>query len=454
MESSINRRRLLAAALVAATMPLIGVAQQPKVRAAEQQVAGSAGPSLMQIGRATGLSADYLGRVCAPSGMFAYRIDTGTGRVTRSYNVVRHAGAIYALAMWNRSHPDPSAVDAMARATAFLRANYIGMDASSNTLVVWSQPVTTASEASLGAAGLGLVALAAMEHARPGTVPLADMQSLGRFIAHLQKADGSFYSKYRPERGPDGDWESLYYPGEAALGLVSLYETDHSRQWLVFAGKALSYLAKSRAGAQQLPADHWVLIATAKFLPYYAQSGCPASRAELLTHAAHICRSILREQGTSPDARLDGGFDRAGRTTPTATRLEGLLAALEFLPDDPSGLRSQIEAAVNRGIAFLLRAQIPSWPVRRRRAHGDNTNGQTRSASLRHSHRLRAARPVRLAQLREILGAVGPAFPPSDTVSPSDAGDQRGTIVAWIAAHPVTTTGALRSSAIPARAKW
>jgi hypothetical protein len=201
-----------------------------------------------------------------------------------------------------------------------------------------------------------------MEQAQPGTIPLMELQSLGRFIGYMQKADGSFYSRYRPESGLDGDWESLYYPGEATLGLVSLYELDHSQRWLVSAGKALASLAKSRVGAQQLPADHWALIASAKFLPYYAQSGCPASRAELLAHAARICRSILRDQGTSPDSRLDGGFDSAGRTTPTATRLEGLLAALEFLPDDVSGLRPQIQAAVSRGIAFLLRAQVLSGP--------------------------------------------------------------------------------------------
>ena len=58
----------------------------------------------------------------------------------------------------------------------------------------------------------------------------------------------------------------------------------------------------------------------------------------------------------------NGSFDEAGRTAPTATRMEGLLAALEFLPNDATGRRARIEAAVDRGIAFLLRAQITSGP--------------------------------------------------------------------------------------------
>ena len=314
-------------------------------------------PSATEAARAAAKSAEYLIRVCEPTGMFTYRIETDSGKVLDGYNVVRHAGAIYALAMWNRSHPDQRAVAAMTRATAFLRTNYISRDAKSNNLVIWSKPGSK-GEASLGGAGLGLVALTAMYKARAGTVPLADMQSLGRFILFLQRADGSFYARYDAGGGRNGDLQSLYYPGEAALGLISLYEVDHSSEWLSAAGKALSHLAKSRANSPNLPADHWALIATAKFLPYYAKSNCPSSRAELIAHAAGISRGILPDQIASSDPRSEGGFDLAGRTTPTATRLEGLLAALEVLPPDGSDLRPQVEASVKRGIAFLLHAQI------------------------------------------------------------------------------------------------
>ena len=63
------------------------------------------------------------------------------------------------------------------------------------------------------------------------------------------------------------------------------------------------------------------------------------------------------DQVIAKGSRYDGAFTEDGRTTPAATRLEGLLAALTFLPpDDALGLR--IESAVHRGIAFLLRAQV------------------------------------------------------------------------------------------------
>jgi hypothetical protein len=158
------------------------------------------------------------------------------------------------------------------------------------------------------------------------------------------------------------DLESLYYPGEAALGLIELYEADHSRGRLVAAGMALSFLAKSRAGLSTVPADHWALIATAKLLPHCDDSSCPgSSREELIQHAIQICTSILRDQFEGSAAvGITGAFDTQGRTAPTATRLEGLLAALEFLPKDE--LQTKIEAATVRGIAFLLRMQVGSGP--------------------------------------------------------------------------------------------
>jgi hypothetical protein len=248
-------------------------------------------------------------------------------------------------------------------ASDFMRMNYLALDASSSTLAVWSRPPPTNRKAELGAAGLGLVAFTAVEHAQSNTIPLAQLQALGRFVLFLQKPDGSFYSRYFADKGRDRDWQSLYYPGEAVLGLISLYELDHSRKWLIAAGKGLAYLAESHAGPQEVSPDHWALIATAKFLPYYTQSACPVSRAELVQHAIRICERFLREQVMdASDARLNGGFDPGGRTTPSAIRLEGLLAALEFLPKSDTELRARIETAVQRGIVFLLKAQITSGP--------------------------------------------------------------------------------------------
>jgi hypothetical protein len=345
--------------LTACLLALAATSEGQRAAAAQSPPVGANGAPLA---RAIDLSAKYLESACGPGGNFAYRLDPTSGRLSSSYNIVRHAGAIYALAMFNHSHGDPRVVAAMVRAAAFMRANYIAPDARSRALAVWSRPPPARSDADLGAAGLGLAALAGVDEAAPGSVPLAELQGLARFVAFLQRPDGSFVSKYRADTGPVADWQSLYYPGEAALGLISLYRLDHDRGWLTAAGRALLYLARSGAGAQDLPADHWALIATAALLSSCPQADCPVPRGELIAHATRVCDRMLRDQISAPGARLDGGFEAGGRTTPSATRLEGLLAALEFLPDDGTGRRARVRAAVDRGINFLLRAQITDGP--------------------------------------------------------------------------------------------
>jgi hypothetical protein len=351
---------LLASLLMLRTVAQISVSHNQVSSAAAASVYEA--PSPAELDRAVTLAANYLERACGPDGRFLYRIDVNSAQQSRSYNIVRHAGAIYALSMLQHSNPaEQKAVDAMLRAAFFLHQNYIGTGVRPGQLVVWSKPLPEISDADLGSTGLGLVALIAVNEARPNAVPLEQLKGLGRFVLFLQRRDGSFVSKFSATNGPEEELESLYYPGEAALGLIDLYETDRSPVWLNAAARALSYLARSRAGLTDVPPDHWAMIATAKLLPYYAQSGSPASRDELIQHAVQVCNALMKGQlRNSTNLSLDGAFDPAGRTAPVATRMEGLLAALEFLPNGST--RDRIKETVAPGIAFLLRAQISAGP--------------------------------------------------------------------------------------------
>ena len=76
-------------------------------------------------------------------------------------------------------------------------------------------------------------------------------------------------------------------------------------------------------------------------------------------HATQICKSILNQAEQTPENySAYGCFTGDGRTTPTATRIEGLLAALSFLPPEQTELRKRLNDSVNKGISFLLNAQV------------------------------------------------------------------------------------------------
>jgi hypothetical protein len=120
----------------------------------------------------------------------------------------------------------------------------------------------------------------------------------------------------------------------------------------------MSFLANSRKGETKVPTDHWALLATAKLLSLDIPDDPSISKELLIEHAAQICSSMLKTQVLDTNTpNVFGGFNKSGKTTPTATRLEGLLAALEFLPQDHP-IRPKIESAVTPGVSFLVGAQL------------------------------------------------------------------------------------------------
>jgi len=358
--------RALLCALLLASVALAGCSPPPE--RAEQNGGREATPTppgdVSSTAQAAAFAATYLVGAVGEDGRFVYRINMNPDvEVRDDYNILRHAGTVYSMAQYYELEPDPAVLEAMLRAGAYLRDEALGpVPDGADMLAVWSDPTEDRDipeQAKLGGAGLGLVALCSIERVQPGFTPLEDLRRLGRFITYLQKDDGSYHSKYVPSAGGRQDeWVSLYYPGEAALGLAILHELDPSGGWLEPAARSIEYLALDREKQAEVPADHWVLLATEKIFELASREELPVSRELLESHALRICEAMLAEQIDDP-ARpaLHGGFARDGRTTPTSTRLEGLQAVLGFLPAEHE-MRPVIESAVERGIGFLLRAQV------------------------------------------------------------------------------------------------
>ncbi len=307
---------------------------------------------------------DFMLESTLPSGQFIYRINMNPDvTVNPSYNMLRHAGATFALTMSYDYSPNDQILSAMLSSTSFLIDSTVGpIPDTTGILTVWSIPSIVGSnkvfQSKLGGAGLGLISLASTERIQPGSIPNEVMTGLGNYILYSQKEDGSYYSKYIPGRGGLNDeWTSLYYPGEAALGLMLLFELDGNKKWVTSAAKTIEYLADSRKGDLDVPADHWALMASEKLMELPPDE-CPIPQDIIVDHAIQVCKSILKSQvmeSDNPD--FIGGFADDGRTTPTATRLEGLLAAQMFIPDSHP-IQRDIQFAIHEGIRFLLNNRI------------------------------------------------------------------------------------------------
>ena len=320
---------------------------------------------LKQLDRSIDIAANYLVRQTLPNGKFVYRINTNpVVQVHPKYNMLRHAGTMYSLAEYYQLRSSPRVKDTLLRANDFLQSQIAVVKDVPEVLAVWSDPKVNLGEdgrkAKLGATGLGLVALSLLETIEKNTVDKRRLIWLGNFLLFMQKENGDFHSFYLPIfPGRDDSWTSLYYPGEAALGLLLLNAVDQDPEWVTGAYEALSYLARSRRGKTEVPPDHWSLIATRPLLNRDQIDNQDIDTDLLVLHAVQIVRFMLQEQEPqNGHAVLDGCFSNDGRTTPTAARLEGLLAALDFLPPKSEQLRGNVEAACHRGIQFLIDNQI------------------------------------------------------------------------------------------------
>ncbi len=321
-----------------------------------------------QLQRAIELAGRYLTRACADDGRFVYRIYLDPAvEPAPSYNLLRHAGTIYALGKYTAWRSDRSVEEAALRAACFLKDQAVAsVGGHRDQLAIWSPSEADSGaatlEAKLGGAGLGLVAFGSLEEFRPSSTPLEGLRGLGRFVLYMQRPDGSFFSKYVPSQGGRSDaWTSLYYPGEAALGLLTLYELDPQPQWRAGAERALNYLAQCRRNQKTVEADHWALLATAKLVQIAGREKWDIDRAALTYHAAQICQQMLNDMPPSrPLGAMAGCLTNDGRTCPTATRLEGMQAALPLLASDYSDLGDRMIPSIDAGIAFLVRAQVQS----------------------------------------------------------------------------------------------
>ncbi len=306
------------------------------------------------------------------NGQFVYKVNLDTSiKLKPKYNTLRHAGSIYALCMYYEFSKDAEAMDAALSAAAFLKDSLVApLRKKPKLLGVWSRGDINNDKdpdlVKLGGNGLGLISLAYLERLNPGSTHMDTLRRMGDFILYMQKKNGGFYSKYIPkEGGRDDSWTSLYYPGEAALGLLLLYEIDKDKKWLNAAADALMYLKNLREGKSIVEADHWALLASHKLLMHFDDLQRNYFKDEIIEHEIQIVKSIIRGIPQFPShSPYYGCMTGDGRTTPTSTRLEGLLSFIYDIPEERESLFYSCILVSNKGIDYLERAQVKLGPYK------------------------------------------------------------------------------------------
>lgn len=362
-------------------------------------------------------SAQYLLRQICPDGRFVYRRDASDPEWHgHGYNLLRHAGALLALAEAQPLLPAAACRGPLQRSLACLLRWLAPIPEHPEAWAAWSVPQTndtvTEPQVKLGGTALALLALLKLRPLLSEQIPPALLMQLGEGLRWMQRADGSFRSKWIPSAGSNQpDWTSLFYPGQAALALIHLSREPDcglAAHWQEAAHRGLQQLAASRhdLAISAVPLDHWALIAMGAW-PHEPEP-------LLLTHTRQVAEAMLRRQQRQVSVPNQvGAFSGSGSSTTTATCLEGLQAAAPLLRHDPS-LSKALELACQRGCEYLLRAQLRDgvWDGAMPALHGQRPT-EVRIDYVQHALAAFLGQAQRATPPPELVpGGVAAALPP------------------------------------------
>jgi hypothetical protein len=292
---------------------------------------------------------EYMLRMQQADGSFLYYYDPASDTVIKSqYNVVRHAGAAYALFQLYEATRDPRYLDAARKAMVFLRTRFHPLPAENAIYVLDFD-----NKAKLGANGLALVAMVKQLQLDPGSASLDEARQLANMIIALQRKGGSFQSYHLLQVGEMAN-DSLYYPGEAMLGLVTLYNITHDQRLLDVARAGADYLIFSQDRMRELPPDAWLMQA----LEVLNKIGHDQ---RYINHAIAIAETMITYLYTESDPPGYAGAVRPGipRSTPSASRAEGMLAAYRMALEARDPRAADLNKALQASARFQLQQQFP-----------------------------------------------------------------------------------------------
>lgn len=252
--------------------------------------------------------AQYLNNQITKSGKFIYARDSMGLKKKGKYNMLRHAGAVWALSTLGKSYKLKFSNHPLALDYLMGKVKLSGNRDEFTMACMVDKGITK-----LGGNALTMLALEA-EH----TITIDLVKScLTMGIKFWVHCDGSFtYHKINLDTQEPSDFISEYYPGEVVLALTRYKSYE-------LAYKICNNLFEKRDSIGGDPHmsihDHWLLQGLSELYTYF--SDVPIRQGWLASYMYAIKELMMKE----PQAYLE-------RACPLACRLEGLIAMQRAYP--------------------------------------------------------------------------------------------------------------------------
>ncbi len=310
-------------------------------------------PTAESLLDAARLGGDYLIRSVKPNGRFVYSYRPESDSEPEQYNILRHAGTVYAMLELYEVTKNPKLLAAAERAIGYLLAQIKpSRDAGSEAACVVERDTVK-----LGGNALAALALCKYIEVTGERSHLPTVRRLGQWMRSVQAESGEFtVHKMRYTGGEVAPFRSAYYPGEAILALVRMHAADPEGGWLDVAERGARWIVEvrdSRVPGSALFHDQWLLYSLGELCRLRPGRG-------LFRHALRLSDAVVVAQHIAPPhPDWVGGYHRPPRSTPTATRTEGLCAVYSLVRQ--AGYRDRAVRmldAVRLGTVFVLQMQF------------------------------------------------------------------------------------------------
>ncbi len=307
---------------------------------------------------------EYLTRAVGADGRFVYSYRPKTDEQRDKYNILRHAGTIYSMIELYEVTGDKRLLAAAERAIAYIGRTVKPCPGDAE-IDAGALCVVEKGFVKLGGNALAIIALVKHAEVTGSGAHLPLIERLGLWILATQSEAGEFVAhKVHQATGKLDDHVSQYYPGEALLALLrgsQLRNTLHNStmggdRWLDAAARGARWLIEvrdRRVPDARLNHDHWLLYALNEL---HRRQPEPLYRA----HAERTTGAILRLQNRRPPyPDWHGSYYHPPRSTPTATRSEGLAAAYLLQRDfGEKGEAAPLLEGLELGVRFQLGTQF------------------------------------------------------------------------------------------------
>jgi uncharacterized protein YyaL (SSP411 family) len=303
------------------------------------------------------LGGDYLVNHIDDNGKYVYEQNPIKREIFKRYNILRHAGTTYSLLELYEATGDKKFLISAEKAIDYLVRSI--KPCPENINYNNANCLVEKGTVKLGGHGLAVLAMGKHEEATNSKKYLSFAQNLAEFITYVQSDDGEFtIHKMDVDNGNVYDFISMYYPGEAIFALSKLYQLDKNKKWIESAHRGAHWLISVRdkgKAINMLEHDHWLLYALKELYDHQEYS-------LYVEHAKKITDAILKIQHkklTGEKENWNGGYYNPPRSTPTATRTEGLFSAYQiFQKAGEKEYAKKTLKAIENGIEFQLRTQM------------------------------------------------------------------------------------------------